>query len=102
MLCPTGLQEKELLGSPRSTFFPIHSDHHWSFFVVVNPLLIPVLLAAGEYQHPDDLDIPALVMRTSFKLHNGNLIVTYIWQWLGHDWSRSLVYLVTAYSLIVQ
>jgi hypothetical protein len=40
---------------------------------------------AGIYQNPYEFDVPALVMMNPFKLHNGSVIATYIWQWFNHD-----------------
>jgi hypothetical protein len=55
---------------------------------VPNPLLVPLPAVAHEYQHPDELDIPALLMMDLLKIHNGSVIATNIWQRLNHEWSK--------------
>jgi hypothetical protein len=55
---------------------------------VLNPLLVPVPAVAREYQHPEELDVTALLMMDLMKIHNGSVTATNIWQWLNHEWSK--------------
>jgi Ulp1 family protease len=48
--------------SKKYIFIPIHSDQHWSLFVVLNPLLVPVPAVAHQNQHSDELALPDLLM----------------------------------------
>jgi hypothetical protein len=77
MLYPVGLTRKELMCSPRSTLFAI-----------LNPIIVPVPRVVYENQYPEEIEVPALLVMDSLKLHNSSTIASNVRQWLSHKWSK--------------
>jgi hypothetical protein len=54
----------------------------------MSPLIVPEPAVARQNQHPEELDVPALLMMDSLKIHNCSITAKTVRQWLNHEWPK--------------
>ncbi len=64
-------------------FVLINLSSHWSLLVVLNPGMVTVSLDENE-NDPFDVEVPAMLLLDSFKLHTKIEIAQKVREWLNH------------------